>query len=194
MPDSETPGEVTRLLDRWRTGDTEAFDRLLPRVYDELRMLAGRCMTRERPGHTLQATALVHEAYFRLTGKRRAQVMDRAHFFAVAAQAMRRVLLDHARRQQAGKRNGTVETITLDHLPEPAPRPVLDVVMLDRALSALAEIDDRQARVVELRYLAGLTIDETAEVLDVSPSTVERLWRVARLWLKDHMQACATSS
>ena len=165
-----------------------AFDRLLPRVYQELHLLAGRCMGRERPGHTLQATALVHEAYFRLIGKDRAQVRDRAHFFAVAAQAMRRVLLDHARRRQAGKRDGTFETITLDHLPGLAAMSVLDVVALDDALTALAEIDQRQARVVELRYFGGLTIDETAEVLDVSVSTVERFWRVARLWLKERLQ------
>ena len=189
-PNIETKGrEVTRLLERWRAGDGDALDRLLPLLYEELRTIARHCLRRERHDHVLQASALVHEAYLRLHGKRRARIRDRAHFFAVAVQAMHRVLLDHGRRLQAGKRAGDLDAVPLDHVPDLASHPVLDYLALDQALAALAAIDPRQARVVELRYLSGLTIDETAEVLGLSASTVERFWRLARLWLKKRLQS-----
>lgn len=159
----------------------------MPRLYDELRRLAGHYMRSERGSHTLQATALVHEAFLRLVGKERAQVRDREHFFAVAAQAMRRVLVDHARRAQAGKRSAEVVTLTLELAAGAASQKPVDVLALDEALSALAEIDSRQAQVVELRYFGGLTIGETARVLDLSDSSVERFWRVARLWLRNKL-------
>ena len=177
-------GDVTGLIVRWRTGDSDAFEELLPLVYDELRELASRYLRRERIGHTLQATALVHEVYFRLTGRERALVKDRAHFFAVAAQAMRRILVDHARKQQAGKRISASDQIALERLPDLPNTPSVDLLALHDALSRLFEVDARQARIVELRYFGGLTVEEIAELLGISRSTVERYWRVARLWLQ----------
>ena len=156
----------------------------MPRVYGELRRLAEHYMRRERGGHTLQATAVVHEAFLRLVGKERAQVRDREHFFAVAAQAMRRVLVDHARRVRANKRSGERVTLTLERVGASRQTTSVDVLALDEALTALAKIDERQARVVELRYFGGLTLDETAQALSLSVSTVERFWRVSRLWLR----------
>ncbi|MEM7352127.1 MAG: ECF-type sigma factor [Acidobacteriota bacterium] len=193
-PETETTGrEVTRLLQRWRDGDGDALDGLLPLLYEELRTMARHCLRRERADHLLQASALVHEAYLRLHDKRRARIRDRAHFFSVVVQAMRRVLLDHGRRLQASKRRGNLDTVSFDavpfdHGPTLSAQPMLDYLALDQALAALAAIDPRQARVVELRYLAGLTIDETAEALDLSASTVERFWRLARIWLRERLQ------
>jgi RNA polymerase sigma factor (TIGR02999 family) len=179
--------DVTGLLLSWRQGDASALDRLVPLVYDELRRVARRHLGREHPGHALQATALVHEVYLRLVDVERLTMNNRTHFFAVAAKLMRQVLVDHARRQRADKRGGGATMVTLDDA-SPATQPAsLDVLALDQALGALSSIDERQCRVVELRFFAGLTIDEAAEVLGVSPVTVEREWALARAWLYRHM-------
>jgi RNA polymerase sigma factor (TIGR02999 family) len=182
--DEERTAHVTRLLELWGGGDGEALDELFPLIYDELRRLAAHLLRRERAGHTLDTTALVHEAYVRLTGRREASVKDRAHFVAVAAQAMRRILVDHARRHQADKRIAPADKVPLDHAPLLAVNPGVDVLALNHALSKLSEVNPRQTRVIELRYFAGLTNDEVAEVLEVSVATVERDWHAARLWLR----------
>jgi RNA polymerase sigma-70 factor, ECF subfamily len=181
MPDA--PGEVTRLLIGLRTGDASAQEKLVPLVYKELRKLAARYMRHERPGHTLQPTALVHEAYIRLTGIHSIDWQNRAHFFAVAAQLMRRILIDGARAQQAHKRGGDYVSVTLDEALAASPADSERLIALDEALTRLAELDLRQARIVELRFFAGLTEEETAHVLDISPRTVKRDWRLAKAWL-----------
>jgi len=186
--DEDRTTQVTRLLALWGDGDAAALDELFPLVYDELRRLAAGLLRRERPGHTLETAALVHEAYFRLTGRREASVKDRAHFLAVAAQAMRRILVDHARRQRAGKRIGPRDKVALDQAPELAVGSGLDVLALNYALSRLTEVNPRQTRVVELRYFAGLSNEEVAEVLAVSLATVERDWHAARLWLRRELE------
>ncbi len=188
-PAPQTACEVTRLLDLWSSGRPEALELLLPLVYDELRALAGGFLRRERAGHTLQPTDLVHEAYFRLTGRTLASVRDRAHFFAVAAQAMRRILIDHARRQQAARRIGAHDRVFLDDVPFVAVDPDFDLLALHQALTDLAEINPRQARVVELRYFGGLSNDESAEALEISVATVERDWHAARLWLRRQLSS-----
>jgi RNA polymerase sigma factor (TIGR02999 family) len=175
--------EVTRLLRDWRAGDEEALERLLPRVYDELRRLARAYLARERPGHTLQPTALVHEAYLRLVDQTRVDWQNRAHFFAIAATSMRRILVSHARRRHAAKRGGAALTLTLDEGLAAAGERDVDLVALDEALAALERLDPRQARIVELRFFAGLTIEETATALEVSPATVKLDWKLARAWL-----------
>ena len=178
------PHDVTKLLLRWGNGEREAFDALAPLVYDELRRLAGRYLRRERSEHTLQSTALVHEAYLRLVDQRNVRWQNRAQFFGLAAELIRRILVDHARARQASKRGGSVYKLTLDEaLDASAPRD-LDLVHLDDAMKTLAEMDPQQARVVELRFFAGLTIEETSEVLGVSPATVKRDWMVAKAWLR----------
>jgi RNA polymerase sigma factor (TIGR02999 family) len=177
-------GDITVLLARWHNGDKAAFEELLPMVYAELREVAGAYMRRERADHTLQPTALVHEAYLRLAGVRAADFNNRVHFFGAAAQAMRRILVDHARRQKAAKRD--VEGGTMD-LDTPAASGIdlrSDLVALDEALGKLAESAPGPAKVVELRYFGGMTVDETAEFLKVSPSTVKRHWLFARAWLQ----------
>jgi RNA polymerase sigma-70 factor, ECF subfamily len=175
--------EVTELLLSWRQGDAAALDRLIPVVYDELRRVARRRLRGESPGHALQATALVHEVYLRLVDVDRMTLTSRAHFFGVAATLMRQILVDHARRQHADKRGGRATMVSLDGV-SPAALPLsVDVLALDQALGALSVIDDRQCRVVELRFFAGLNIDETAEALGVSPTTVEREWALAKAWL-----------
>lgn len=176
-------GEVTRLLLIWRHGDDEALNRLLPIVYDELRRLARSLMRRERQGHTLQPTALVHEAYLKLFDQRHATWENRAHFFGVAARAMREILVDHARRRGAAKRGGSALRLSLDDVEPTADAPSIDLVALHVALDRMAALDPGQARLVELRVFGGLTIDETAEVLDCSPATVTRQWRHAEAWL-----------
>lgn len=177
-------GAVTQLLSRWRDGDVAARDALLTLVYDELRRLAQRQFRHERSDHTLQATGLVHEAFVRLVGQHTVPAADRGQFFAVAAQMMRRILVDHARARRAGKRGGGAALITLsDDHPLPDERAV-DLVRLDEALAALAQLDPDQARLVELRYFAGLTIEATADVLGVSPATVKREWTTAKAWLR----------
>ena len=175
--------EITGLLHQWAEGDRNAFETLLPIVYDELRRLARLHMRRESAGHTFQPTDLVHEAYMRLSGVRGMEFVNRAHFFGAAAQVMRRVLVDHARRQKAQKRGKALEVISdLDSLGGPA-SPPLDIVALDDALEALARIAPEKAKVVELRYFGGLSVEEAAEFLDTSPATVKRYWSFARAWL-----------
>jgi RNA polymerase sigma factor (TIGR02999 family) len=179
----ELPGEVTRLLRVWQAGDRKALDDLVPHVYKELRRLAHFQLQKERPGHTLQSAALVHEAYARLVGQESLEFESRTHFFAVAAQLMRQILVDYARRHRADKRGKGVCTLTLDDAASLPQRKDLDVVALDDALKALAEIDARQSRVVELRFFAGLSLEETAQALEVGPATVQRDWTAARAWL-----------
>jgi RNA polymerase sigma factor (TIGR02999 family) len=183
---SRSPSEVSRLLDQWRAGDAAALDEIFPLVYEELRALAANRLRSEPAGHTLQTTALVHEAYLRLVGKSRAQVRDRAHFFAIAAQAMRRVLIDHARRKRAGKRDaGEVAPLAAGAA---LTVPDHELIALDRALVRLADLDARQARIVELRFFGGLTAPEAAEALGISEATVNREWRAAKLWLRREMR------
>jgi RNA polymerase sigma factor (TIGR02999 family) len=183
---ADDPPDITRLLHLWQGGSPEALERLLPMVYDELHALASRYMSRERDGHTLQPTALVNEAYLRLAGQRGVSLQDRAHFFAIAARIMRRILVDRARHARREKRGGGAPMLALDDAGTPAPdagpEPV-DAFALDRALSRLEAFDERRARIVELRFFGGLTIEETAQVLDVSTGTVKRDWVVARAWL-----------
>jgi RNA polymerase sigma factor (TIGR02999 family) len=179
----ELPGEVTRLLQVWRGGDRAALDDLVPLVYKELRRLAHFQLQKERPNHTLQSAALVHEAYARLVGQDSLEFESRTHFFAVAAQLMRQILVDYARRHRAEKRGAGACMLTLDDAMALPQRKDLDVVALDDALTALAEIDPRQSRVVELRFFAGLSLEETALALEVGPATVQRDWTAARAWL-----------
>lgn len=180
---------VTELLVRWRDGDESALDRLMPLVQDELKEIARHYLRRERPGHTLQSTALINEAYLKLVDADVAW-QDRVHFFAVASRIMRRVLVDYARAQKRDKRGGGKAVLSLDQLPESAsasaatPPPAVDIVDLDGALKKLSEIDDRKSRVVELTYFGGLTYDETAEALAISAATVHRELRLARAWLQ----------
>jgi RNA polymerase sigma factor (TIGR02999 family) len=176
-------GDVTRLLLAWSGGEASAMDELISVVYDQLRHVAERSLRSERTGHTLQATALVNEVYLRLVDQRHVRWQHRAHFFAVAATLMRRILVDHARRHRAAKRGGGAPTVTLDEAVIVAVEPTADFVSLDEALERLAAIDPRQARVVDLKFFGGLTIEETAEVLTVSPATVKNEWSLARAWL-----------
>ena len=174
---------VTRLLLEWGDGNQQALEALVPLIYKELRNLAHNFLYRERPGHTLQTTALVHEAYLKLIDQNDARWQNRAHFFAIAAQAMRRILIDSARKHAAAKRGGPQEELSLDEVADIALEPDGNLLKLDEALNQLAKIDPRQSRIVELRYFGGLTIEETAEVTSVSPATVKREWMMARAWL-----------
>jgi RNA polymerase sigma factor (TIGR02999 family) len=176
--------EVTQLLREWSSGRQEARDELLGLVYEPLRAIAGRHLHREREGHTLQPTALVNELYLKLVDQRKVAWADRAHFFAVAAQVMRRILVDHARRKKSDKRGGDMIAVTIGAALDLAATENIDVVALDVALENLAAIFPQQARIVELRFYAGLTIDETAAVLSVSPATISREWTMARAWLR----------
>lgn len=177
-------GEITDLLARWADGDRAAFEALLPQVYEELRRLARLHMRHEQAGHTLQPTALLHEAYMRLAGVRAMGFVNRAHFYGAAAQVMRRVLVDHARRHQAKKRGATLQAVTdLDALVGNPVGPGVDLAALDDALEALATIAPEKAKVVELRYFGGLSIEETGEFLQISPATVKRYWSFSRAWL-----------
>jgi RNA polymerase sigma-70 factor, ECF subfamily len=179
------PGELTQLLIAWREGNQNALDQLAPLVYAELRRLAHRYMSRERGGHTLQTTALVHEAFLRLLKNPQESWQNRAHFYAIAAQMMRRILVDYARANLRAKRGGDKTLIALEEMEllvfVPALNP--DVLALDAALEKLTEIDPRRSRVVELRFFGGLSVEETAHVLQVSPDTIVRDWRVAKAWL-----------
>jgi RNA polymerase sigma factor (TIGR02999 family) len=179
------PGTVTDLLQAWGAGDDGALERLVPLVEEELRRLARRYMARERQAHTLQVTALVNEAFLRLTDARRLGWQDRAHFLGIAARLMRRVLIDHARARGSRKRGGLVHRVGLtESLPaSPEPDLDLDVLALDRALTNLAAVDERKSRMIELRFFGGLSVEETADVLHVSIGTVKRDWRLAKLWL-----------
>ena len=174
---------VTRLLLEWGDGNQQALEALVPLIYKELRNLAHNFLYRERPGHTLQTTALVHEAYLKLIDQNDARWQNRAYFFAIAAQAMRRILIDSARKHAAVKRGGPQEELSLDEVADIALEPDSNLLKLDEALNQLAKIDPRQSRIVELRYFGGLTIEETAEVISVSPATVKREWMMARAWL-----------
>ncbi len=187
-PNPTPPGEVTRLLREWSAGDRDALDKLLPLVYDELRRRAGAYLRSERAGHTLQPTALVHEAYLKLVGADAIAWKDRAHFFGVSARAMRQVLVDHARARNTAKRGEGQVLVALEAAGGATTPPQnLDLLDLDRALSKLAGLDERQSRLVELRLFAGLTIEESAEVLEISHATVSREWRHAEAWLQREM-------
>ena len=178
-----SPDDITGLLMAWGSGDKAALDRLMPLLYQELRRLARRQMRRERQGDTLQTTALVNEAYLRLVDYERVQARDRNHFLAIAAQAMRRILVERARNRRSDKRGSNPQRISLDEVTEVAEARAADLLALDEALQALSTIDPRKAQLVELRYFGGLTIEETANVLGVSTPTVERDWHTARIWL-----------
>jgi RNA polymerase sigma factor (TIGR02999 family) len=181
----ETPlaSQVTRLLQEWSDGDQEALTRLVPLVYGKLRSIARQYLKRERAGHTLQPTALVHEAYLRLVDQRRARWRNRSHFFAVAAQLIRRILVDHARSHAAAKRGGGVRPLTLEAERELSVMSELPVLALDEALARLNALDPQQARLVELRFFGGLSVEESAEVMGISTATVKREWRTAKAWL-----------
>jgi len=175
--------ETTQLLRAWANGDRHALDKLTPRVYHELRRIASHLMRDERSGTTIQTTALVHEAYLKLIDVARVDWQHRAHFFAISAQIMRRILLDRARRRVAAKRGGAAVRLTLDEAPDLGAERAREILQLDDALKSLARIDPRKAQVIEFRFFAGLSVEETAEVLKVSPDTVLRDWRLARAWL-----------
>jgi RNA polymerase sigma factor (TIGR02999 family) len=180
----EPPSEITQLLQDWRDGDRKALDTLLPRVYKELRRLARYQLRNERPDHTLQSAALVHEAYLRLVGVSPPQQWEsRTHFFAIAAQLMRQILVDYARRHGAAKRGGSVCKLSLEDAMATPRRARVDIIALDDALHELARIDERQSRVVELRFFAGLSLNEISKVLEIAPATVQRDWTAARAWL-----------
>jgi RNA polymerase sigma factor (TIGR02999 family) len=182
LPESDA-GEVTRLLKAWHAGDEDAYRQLSAILYDELKRQAEHCMRGERPGTTLQATALVHESFMRLAGAGQVDWEDRKHFLAIAARTMRRVLVDAVRAKVTAKRGARAEAAPLDSGIVARGVPLLDLVALDEALEHLATFDARKVRVIELRFFAGLTVEETAEVLDVAPDTVARDWRLARTWL-----------
>jgi RNA polymerase sigma factor (TIGR02999 family) len=186
--DEQRTDNVTQLLIEVSKGDREAVDLLLPVIYDELRKLAANYLRRERPDHTLQPTALVHEAYLRLVDQTRANWQNRAHFFGVAAQIMRRLLVDHARKHNAEKRGQDFQKLSLDENVDRAVERGAELIALDDALKALAQFDEQKARVVELRYFGGLSIEETADVLGVAPTTIKRHWRFAKAWLYGEMQ------
>jgi RNA polymerase sigma factor (TIGR02999 family) len=182
--------EVTQLLIDWSNGDRGALDKLMPVVEDELRRLAHRYMSRERAGHTLQTTALVNEAYVRLVNRKKAHWQNRAHFFGIAAQLMRTILVDHARSHACVKRGGGAGKLEFDEAIVVSQQRASDVVRLDEALKELALIDPHQSRIVELRFFGGLTVEQTAEVLQVSPATIKREWSTAKAWL--HRQLATT--
>ena len=182
-PVDASQSEVTRLLKEWGDGRQEALDQLLPRIYAEMRRLASSYLRRERPDHTLQPTALVHEAFIRLVDQKAVRWQNRAHFFGIAAQAMRRILVDHARAHAADKRGAGEKPVALDDASIAIGAPDIDVLALDEVLTRLARLDPQQSRVVELRFFGGLTMEETAEVLDISPATVGREWTLAKAWL-----------
>jgi len=180
---SHAPLNVTELLIDWGKGDKQALDQLVPLVYDELRRQAARYLRHERVGHTLQTTALIHEAYMRLVDQKNVHWQNRAHFFGIAAQLMRRILVDHARHQKRAKRGGSDVRVSLAEATVMTTGQDLDVIALDAALDRLAQIDEQQSKVVELRFFSGLTVAETAEVLSISPATVKRDWSMAKAWL-----------
>ena len=188
-----SPGQATQLLIDLSSGDTAALEKLTPLIYDELHRLAHRFLRRERGGHTLQTTALVNEAYLRLVDQRNLRWQNRAHFFAIAAQLMRRILIDYARRRQYAKRGGGAPHVSLDEAAVLSEERATDLIALDEALEGLASIDPQQSRVVELRFFGGLTIEETAEVLKLSHDMVKREWSTAKAWLYREMSGGTSS-
>ena len=184
---SESAQDITTLLNDWQGGNERALNELTPLVYNELRRLAQSYINRERPGHTLQGTALLHEAYMRLIDQRQVQWRSRNHFFALAAELIRRILVDHARAKRAEKRGGDHVKLSLEDGMETPIAADVDLIALDDALKLLAQTDPQQSQIVELRYFAGLKIEETAEVLHISPATVKRDWAVAKAFLKREM-------
>ena len=182
-----TPG-LTELLDDWQRGDRTALEKLTPLIYDELRRIAHRYVQRERSGHTLQTTALVNEAYLRLAVQEKIEWQNRAHFFAVSAQVMRHILIDHARRRRFAKHGGDAQQVSLEEASLMTEQRAAELVALDEALDELAKLDPRKMRVVELRYFGGLSLEETADVLEISVMTVRRDWRAAKAWLFRRMK------
>jgi RNA polymerase sigma factor (TIGR02999 family) len=185
QPPGQQGVQLTRLLEAWQQGDASAADKLVPLVYADLRRMAAMKLRGERGSHTLQPTALVHEAWLRLMQQHGAHWQNRSQFFAIAAQAMRRILVDHARKRHAAKRGDGAAPVDVDEISEvlALPLPEERLIALDAALQDLAKLDGRQARIVELRYFGGLSVEETAEVLEISPTTVKREWATARAWL-----------
>ena len=181
------PQEITQLLLSWSKGDQAALDQLIPLVYPELRKLARRYMGRESPEHTLQTSALINEAYLRLVDQQAAEWQDRAHFFAVAAQVMRHILVDHARTRNYAKRGGGAPKLPLDEAAALTEQRAGQLIALDDALRDLAALDERKSQIIELRFFGGLSLEETAEVMKISPSTVQREWRAAKAWLHHTM-------
>ncbi|HKT48064.1 MAG TPA: sigma-70 family RNA polymerase sigma factor [Candidatus Acidoferrales bacterium] len=190
--ESGSPHQLTDLLAQWRAGQREALDSLMPLVYEELRGLARHYLQQERPGHTLQSTALVHEAFVRLVGQNPPDWQSRTHFYGVAARLMRQILVDHARASRAAKRGGDSLKLTVDEGLLGAKKADLDIVALDEALTSLAQLNPQQSQIVELRFFSGLSIEETAEVMGSSPATVKRHWTAARAWLFREMSRSAT--
>ncbi|HZS56863.1 MAG TPA: sigma-70 family RNA polymerase sigma factor [Bryobacteraceae bacterium] len=186
--------DVTLLLAEWQKGDQRALDRLMPLVYDQLRRIAARYLHSERSGHTLQTTALVHEAYLRLVGENRIQWQGRTHFFGVAATLIRNILVDHARTQKALKRGAGIGKLSLDEAFAVPAENNAAILAVDDALRALSKIDPQQGRIVELRFFGGLTIEETAELLQISPSTVKRDWILAKTWIYRALSSSAIES
>jgi RNA polymerase sigma factor (TIGR02999 family) len=186
---SDQPPDVTQLLIDWTAGHEDALERLMPLVYDDLKRRARAHLSRERPGHTLQATALVNEAYMRLVDQQRVQWQNRAQFVAIASRMMRRILVDHARTTKRSKRGGGAPKVALDDVDIAAGTPDLDFEALDQALTMLAALDQRQAQVVELRFFGGLTNEETGQALGISVATVKREWDMARAWLRNRLSS-----
>ena len=186
MPEASLPA-ISELLAKWSAGDREAFQVLIPRLYDELHQVAHRYLRKARPGHTLQTTALVHEAYLRLEQHHHAQFQNQAHFVAICALLMRQILIGHERTRRAAKRGAGGESLTLDDVHAVMKGRPLDLIALDDALNDLARLDPQQCRIVELRFFGGLSIEETADVMGISPATVKRHWATARLWLHREM-------
>ena len=185
----QSPEGITQLLIDWGKGDQAALEKLMPLVYSELRRLATNYLRRERTGHTLQPTALVNEAYLKLVGQKNAKWQNRAQFFAISAQLMRRILVDHARRHQASKRGGSeLQRLSITTAEELVKDPAIDLLALNEALDELAKMDPQQSRIVELKFFGGLSIEETAEVLGIGHATVEREWKSARAWLRRQLE------
>ncbi|HEU0254162.1 MAG TPA: sigma-70 family RNA polymerase sigma factor [Pyrinomonadaceae bacterium] len=185
----EPPEGITQLLIDWGKGDQAALERLMPLVYSELRRLASNYLRRERAEHTLQPTALVNEAYLKLVDQRNAKWQNRAHFFGISAQLMRRILVDHARQRQAAKRGGSEQQrLSITSIEALAKQPTVDLLALNEALDELAKMDPQQSKIVELKFFGGLSIEETAEVIGVSHATVERDWKMARAWLRRQLE------
>jgi RNA polymerase sigma factor (TIGR02999 family) len=193
VTDSGSSSQVSELLVRWRAGDASALDSLIPLVYTELRKLARAYLRQERRDHTLQSAALVHEAYVRLANQASPQYQNRAHFFGVAARLMREILVDHARNRAAAKRGAGVPQLALDEAVNIPQLKSVDLILLDDALERLSKLDERQCRIVELRFFAGLSIEDTSEALGISHATVSREWTTARLWLRREIANAGTA-